>query len=233
MDRCRLHNYENAKTIWGWLYRALKSTRRRSDASRPTHISISLQPRRRGRKPPRRALALSPIPWPHLLLGIFCAALSGPRAHRHSGHFARLRIPPASPSVRCAAVLVCAYTSLDFLQQPRTHGNHLGRTHCLSLPGRERRPAPRFAHLFCLLPFLYRRLAGLRPVSIRRHVARGRIPLALPRSYGPAPGPGPALSAVARGNVSPFMGVVPHLLPVRGGQAAERRPHMAQPHRDV
>ena len=81
------------------------------------------------------------------------------------------------------------------------------------------------------LPLLRRRGAGLLLLPVGRHAAGGGVPLALLRAARPAARARRRMAAVAREPLPAPLGVVPHLLRVGHGEAAERRRAVARPHR--
>src|SRR6185437_8302956 len=83
--------------------------------------------------------------------------------------------------------------------------------------------------LLCVFPVVCGSGAGFLRLPERRDAAGSRIHLAISRSGGATSGVGSEALANACGGSSAAVGVVPDLLPIRHGEAVERRSEMAQP----
>ena len=88
--------------------------------------------------------------------------------------------------------------------------------------------AAELLRLLCLLPLVRRRGECVLELSVGRHVARGGIHRAVFCAARIDAGMGRARSAIAREPVPAAMGVVPDLLRIGHGEAAERRRGVAQ-----
>ena len=117
-------------------------------------------------------------------------------------------------------------------------GSHMLMAMCWAGPGRfaaadrQHLAASHAPGLLCLLSFLRQRGPGFFRLPIRRHAARSRISGAVLCPARLAAGAGLRPSAFTRQPVPAAVGVVPHLLRIGPGEAAERRHRMAPSDRD-
>ena len=129
-------------------------------------------------------------------------------------------------------LLVRADSLLVFQQLCGTDDDYVGRACGVGDRVSESLAAALFFRVFPLLPFVHRRVECVLELSIGWHVARGGIHRAVFCSARIDAGMGRARSAIAREPVPAAMGVVPDLLRIGHGEAAERRRGVAQLYSD-
>ena len=129
-------------------------------------------------------------------------------------------------------LLVRADALLVFQQLCGADDDYVGRACGVGDRVSESLAAALFFRVFPLLPFVHRRVECVLELSIGWHVARGGIHRAVFCSARIDAGMGRARSAIAREPVPAAMGVVPDLLRIGHGEAAERRRGVAQLYSD-
>ena len=127
----------------------------------------------------------------HLLLRIFLAHLPDSRADRPGRNPSCRRLSGSGrTTLRAGALLVCAHAAVVVERQSHADGHLLDRHTGFSTADLERVAAGNAVRLLRLLSFVRGRGPGFFRLSVGRHVAGSRIPLAVLRSGGILAGPG-------------------------------------------
>src|SRR3984885_8019641 len=177
------------------------------------------------------ALDFSSCAWDLLFLGILFASVSNQGPDRTQRNSSGQRLPAGG--FRGAAfvpILVRAHAFLVWFKRARAHVRLLGGRDCVAAGRRQCVAARLSGRELRLLSFVYRRGAGFFQLSVRRHVARGRLhqPVFCPARI--LARLGSRERAVSREPVPPALGVVPHLFRIRRGEDGQRRSFVAKLH---
>ena len=167
-----------------------------------------------------------------LLLSVLLAVLSDSRPDRPGRHPACGRLPRKTVGAsRRRCYLVCADAALAGFGKPRAQPPVRSRPGGFGSAGAERLAARCPGGLPDRFPLVRDRRPRLLLLPVGRHAARGRLPMPLLRAARSAAGFGRGAPSVASQLVSAPVAVVPDLLRVGTGQAAERRARVATPNR--
>ena len=164
-----------------------------------------------------------------LFLGILFAPLSNQGPDWPAGNSSRERLPRRRRRIapRPQPLLVRAIPLLVLLQFTHADGDHLDRLARIRLRLPQSLAAPQLLRLLRLLPLVRLRIRATSPAT--NPTACCSKPASSPSSSRLADSArlGREAPALARQPLPLAMGVVPHLLRIRHGQAAQRRSPMA------